>query len=320
MRTLSPSSSAKVAGRTIPLALFGMPLGLAGLAGAWTATVALGAPVWPAEVLYAASSALWLILGALYFSGGLRRRGTFRADVTHPVGGPFVAVIPLIAVLLAAHYTKYDFTVFGWICGAAIAALAVVMARLIAHWLNGGVELASLHGGYFIPVVAGPNVASIGFSTLGMHDAAIASVGAGIFFWIAITAAMIVRMVSGADVPVALKPGTAGFLAATATTNLAWLLAHPTAVDTTQQMLTGVLVIMLLVQGFLITEYGKLRFGQSWWIFTFPLASTANYALHWLDLTRVAGWQFWSWLVLAVVTAFVLYVAARTVSRAVRPA
>jgi tellurite resistance protein len=297
----------------IPLALFGIPLGIAGLAGGWTAaSLELDAPTWPAEALYGASSALWIVLIVLYAAGAARHRGTFLADIMHPATGTFASLIPLVAILLAVHYSQYAFTVFAGICVLGIAILAIVAAQLIARWLRGQVELNSFHGGYFIPVVAGPNIASIGFSAIHEHQAAIAALGAGLFFWVAITAAVIIRMAGGDELPVGMKPGMAAFLAATATTNLAWLFAHPGGVDEMQQILTGVLVLMLLVQFFLLGEYGKLRFSLSWWIFTFPLASTTNYAVRWMSLTRIPGWNTWSWCVLAATTIFILYISART--------
>ncbi|MBT2523168.1 hypothetical protein J7E80_19795 [Arthrobacter sp. ISL-28] len=77
------------------LSRFGVPLGLAGLGGAWSAaTSSLGSPMWPEEILYGAASFLWLILTALYVFRGLRRKGAFRADLRHELAGPFASFIP----------------------------------------------------------------------------------------------------------------------------------------------------------------------------------------------------------------------------------
>ncbi|MCC9157910.1 TDT family transporter [Streptomyces parvulus] len=294
---------------------FGIPLGLAGLAGAWSAAaLELHAPAWPAELLYAGSSVLWIALTTAYAAAKIRHRGAFRADLIHPVAGPFTTLIPLVAILLTAHYAQYAFTPFAWLCGAAITTLALLTARLLARSINGDVQLNAFHAGYFIPLAAGPNIVSIALSSMHQHQASLAAAGAGLFFWVAMTTAMLIRAISGDRTPADLKPGTAAFLAAAATTNLAWLIAHSGRLQETQQLLTGVLVVMVLAQVFLLPEYRRLRFTQAWWIFTFPLAATANYTVRWMAAAHVPGWNIWAWSALLLATAFILYVAVRTVS------
>jgi tellurite resistance protein len=47
------------------LSRFGIPLGLAGLGGGWSAArSSLGSPMWPEEILYGEANSLWLILTA----------------------------------------------------------------------------------------------------------------------------------------------------------------------------------------------------------------------------------------------------------------
>ena len=89
------------------LSRFGVPLGLAGLGGAWSAArSSLGSPIWPEEILYGTATALWLVLTVTYVFRGLRRKGTFRSDLKHEVAGPFASFIPLIGILLSSHYTS----------------------------------------------------------------------------------------------------------------------------------------------------------------------------------------------------------------------
>lgn len=298
--------------RTVTLSLFGVPLGFAGFGGAWAAAAQkLDGPQWPGEILFAIGSVLWAAFTVIYVVNGIRKKGVFRGDLTHPGAGPFSAYIPLIAVLLAAHYTEIDTAVFSVLCWISASALAIVAAQLIALWLSGSVSLNSVHPGYFIPVVAGANVVSIGFSTTGAHEAALAAFGAGLFFWLVIGVVVIVRLFIGGGFPTALKPSMSGFLAASATSNLAWLVSHPGGNDDAQTLLMGVLVVMILVQVVLIPVYVKVPFGLSWWIFTFPLASTANFAVRWLALSD--GQEMTAWAILAIASAFFLYVVLRSI-------
>ncbi|MCF4123359.1 hypothetical protein L1785_20540 [Antribacter sp. KLBMP9083] len=157
--------------------------------------------------------------------------------------------------------------------------VALIAARLAAHWISGGLSGAeALHGGYFPPVVAGPFIASIGLSSVGLHALALYAFGAGLFFWLTLGTAVMYRHISGGEVPDSATPTLAAFLAAAATASIAWLVAHPGPgpLDDPQSLLTGVLFIMLFVQIALISRYRRMKFGMQYWVFTFPVASTSN--------------------------------------------
>lgn len=302
------------------LSRFGIPLGLAGLGGSWSAArSSLGAPIWPEEILYGAASCVWLILTALYVFRGLRRKGAFKADLRHEVAGPFASFIPLVGILLSSHYSQYLPPWGAWLCMGFSAALAIVAAQLLAHWVTGGVSMQSIHPGYLLPVSAGAFVASIGFSSIHAHDAAMAAFGIGAFFWLVMGTVVTVRLMSGGEVPAAAKIGLSAYLAAPATANIAWMVSHPGPVGAVQLGLTGVLLFMVLMQVMLVPEYRKLPFTQMFWVFTFPVGATANYAVRWLATTDLPGREIYAWTILGLATAFTLVIAARTVSAPIAP-
>lgn len=302
------------------LSRFGIPLGLAGLGGGWSAArSSLGSPMWPEEILYGAASALWLILTAVYVFRGLRRKGAFRADLRHEVAGPFASFIPLVGILLSSHYSQYLPPWGAWLCVGFIAALAIVAAQLLAHWVTGGVSMQSIHPGYLLPVVPGFFVASIGFSSIHARDAAMAAFGIGAFFWLVVGTVVTVRLMTGGELTAAAKTGLSAYLAAPATANIAWMLSHPGPVGAVQLGLTGVLVIMALTQVMLLPEYRKLPFTQMFWVFTFPVGATANYSIRWLATTGLPGREIYAWTILGLATAFTLVIAARTVPTAIAP-
>ncbi|SDK76900.1 tellurite resistance protein [Arthrobacter sp. ov407] len=297
----------------LPLSLFGVPLGLAGLGAGWSAARAtLGAPAWPEEVLYGAASATWLILTTIYLLRGLRRKGAFRADRRHQIAGPFASFIPLVGILLSAHYSEYLPALGMWVCVAFIAALTVVATQLFAHWITGGVSMQAIHPGYFLPVVAGSFVASIGFSSIHAHDAALAAFGIGAFFWLVVGTVVTVRLMTAGALPPAAKTGLSAYLAAPATASVAWMVSHPGPMGALQLGLTGVLIIMLLMQLFLIGEYRKLPFSPLFWVFTFPVATTANYAVRWFAAANLPGRETYAWIALALATAFIMAIALRS--------
>ena len=304
----------------LALSRFGVPLGLAGLGGGWSAArSSLGSPMWPEEILYGAASSLWLILTAVYVFRGLRRKGVFRADLRNEVVGPFTSFIPLVGILLSSHYSQYLPPWGAWLCMGFIAALAIVAAQLLAHWVTGGVSMQSIHPGYLLPVVPGFFVASIGFSGIHARDAAMAAFGIGAFFWLVIGTVVTVRLMTGGGLTAAAMTGLSAYLAAPATANIAWMLSHPGPVGAVQLSLTGVLVIMALTQVMLLPEYRKLPFTQMFWVFTFPVSATANYSIRWLATTDLPGREIYAWTILGLATAFTLVIAARTVPTAIAP-
>ncbi|CAN5414912.1 hypothetical protein BH09ACT1_BH09ACT1_09430 [soil metagenome] len=301
------------------LGLFGIPLGLAGMGGGWVGAIALlDAPRWPTEVFYALSAALWTAFTVTYLWQGFLRAGRFRDDLTHPATGPFTAFIPAVAILLSSHYAQYLPAVGKWATVGFVAILAIIAAQLVAHWLSGSIAMDSLHGGYFVPVVAGPFIASIGLTTVGLHEAALVIFGAGIFFWLTFGTIVMGRQITGSPLPASVAPALSAFLAAPASAGVAWIISHPGPMDEVQDLLTGVLFIMLFVQLVLINQYRKLRFGLQFWIFTFPVASTTNYLVRWLAASDFAGWRAWAWSILGVSTAFVAVIGIASIVTIVR--
>src|SRR4051812_18917076 len=100
--TLAP---VKAPSWALPISLFSIPLGLAGLGGAWAAATQLpGAPAWPAAVAFGLATAVFAAFTLSYLAGTFRPGAGFHVDLRHPLLGPLTAYLPVIAILLIAHY------------------------------------------------------------------------------------------------------------------------------------------------------------------------------------------------------------------------
>lgn len=296
------------------LGMFAVPLGVAGVGGVWqTARSTLSAPAWPAELMFAISATLWAVLTASYVVGGLRQSGTFTADRQSAIYGPFAAYIPVIGILLAAHYVQYARAAGRAAVAAFVFALAVIAAQLLAHWLSGNLPKATFHPGYYLPVVAGAFIASIGLSVSGWHAAAQSAFGVGVFFWLTINTLIFNRLFTGAPLPDAIKPSMSVLVAPPAIAGLSWIALTDERMDSVCFALLGVLLMMVLVQLMFLNVYVRLPFTMSFWAFTFPVAAAANFAMHWLHAERFDLWRAWSWTLVGVATAFALAVAAGSV-------
>ena len=95
-------------GPRVPPTLFGIVLGIAGLAGAWQPAVPLlGTAQAVPDALRVLDAALWLVLVGAYLAQGPR---IVAADLRDPVLSPFVPASALTAMLLAAALAKDAFT------------------------------------------------------------------------------------------------------------------------------------------------------------------------------------------------------------------
>jgi tellurite resistance protein len=89
--------------------LFGVSFGTAGVAQAWTlAHSTVGAPDWPADVLWIAASAAWLLILVAYLRN-VTSQGRLRTELHNTTTAPFTALVPVVAMLLGvelSHYAK----------------------------------------------------------------------------------------------------------------------------------------------------------------------------------------------------------------------
>jgi tellurite resistance protein len=83
-------------------------------------------------------------------------------------------------------------------------------------------------------------------------------------------------------------------------------------------VLGGYAVLMALAQLRLIPVYRRLSFTPGAWSFTFAYAAATAYALIWLIITRPPGTTGYAIAVIVLLTAFISWIAFRTVVLAVR--
>lgn len=304
----------------LPISLFSIPLGLAGLGGAWTAAAGLlGAPTWPSSVAFGAATLVFAAFTLSYLTGTFRPgTGGFHLDLRHPLLGPLTAYLPVIAILLLAHYAAILGAAAAWLIWFAVAGLALNAAALFARWLKQPLDRDAMHPGYFLPVTAGAFIAAIGFVSVGFHGAAVAVFGVGIYFWLLLGAVITARLFFGTAMPLPLKPVLSILLSPPGTASVAWFAITGGAIDDLQAAIGGVTLFMLLVQLFFVRDYLRLPFSTQFWVFTFPLAVLGNIGVRWAAGVRFAGWQVAGWAALTVSTVLILAILAASLRMGTR--
>jgi tellurite resistance protein len=303
-------------GRRVPPSLFGIALGIAGLAEAWHAAVPLlGTAQAIPGALSILDAALWLVLVGAYLAQGPR---IVLADLRDPVLSPFVSASALTAMILAASLAKDAFTAGRVLVIVFLAVTIGLGGWLTGQWMTGGIEPDSVHAGYFLPTAAGGLIGADAAAQVHLHALAEASFGIGIISWVLLGSTILNRLFSRPALPSALVPTMAIELGIPAVAGSAYFAVAGQTVSFAACVLGGYAVLMALVQVRLIPVYRRLSFTPGAWSFTFAYSAAAAYALTWLAIKKPPGTTGYAIAVIVVLTAFVSWIAVRTVVLAVR--
>jgi tellurite resistance protein len=303
-------------GPRVPPNLFAIALGIAGLAQAWHAAVAvLGTPQAVPDALNVLDATLWLVLAGAYLAQGPR---IVLADLRDSVLSPFVSASALTAMLLAAALARDAFAAGRVLVVVFLAATIALGGWLTGQWMTGGIEPDSVHPGYFLPTAAGGLIGANAAVEVHLHALAEASFGIGVICWFLLGSVIMYRLFTRPALPSALVPTMAIELGIPAVAGLAYFAVAGQTVSLVARVLGGYAVLMALVQVRLIPVYRRLSFTPGSWSFAFAYAAAGADALVWLAITKPPAATGYAIVVIALLTAFVSWIAFRTVILAVR--
>ncbi|RLP91274.1 TDT family transporter [Micromonospora sp. CV4] len=304
----------------VPPTVFGIPFGLAGLAGSWGVAAGKGnAPTWVGDALLALAAVVWLAATAGYVAYTLSVRRALVADLLDPALAPFASLavitpMPLAAQGLAPHHL-----------GAARIVVDVFLvltvlfgAWITGQWIYGPLDLDRVHPGYFLPTVAGGLVASASAAAVGQRLLSLLMLGLGLVCWLVIGSLTLHRLFFRPPLPPALIPTLAIEVAPPALAAVALFALNGARTDLVVSLVTGYGLLMVLTQVRLLPAYLSLSFVPTFWAFTFPFAAVATTTLHWIADTRPSGHRVYAYLVLAAITVLIGGIAVRTVVAAAR--
>lgn len=305
--------------RKLPPNLFGIPFGLAGLAGAWHyAGVRDLVPTAVGDVLALVGAVAWVTITVAY-ARALRRPGALVEDLTHPIAGPFLSlalIAPLVLVVTGVVPHAPD---LGRVLVDVLAVAIVVLGGwYTGQWIYAPIQPAQLHPGYFLPTVAGGLLAAAGAASVGQQRFAEVLLGYGLICWLILGSIILGRLLVGPSLPTPLLPTLAIEVAPAAVATQAYLAVRGEAIDPLVAVFAGYGLLMVLAQVRLLPVYGRLGFAPSIWAFTFSWAAVVTAGLHWLAILKPAGWRVWAYVLLGAVTLLIGAIAWRTVVAMVR--
>jgi tellurite resistance protein len=303
-------------GPRVPPNMFGIALGIAGLAQAWNVAVPLlGTPQAVPDALNILDAAVWLVLVSAYLVQGPR---VIMADLHDPVLSPFLSAAALTAMLLSAALAREVFAAGRVLVIVGLVVTAGLGGGLTGQLMTGGAETDSVHPGYFLPTAAGGLIGANVAAQVHLHALAEASFGIGVICWILSASMILNRLFSRPALPPALIPTMAIEFGIPAVAGLAYFAVAGQAVSFMACALGGYAVLMGLVQVRLIPVFRRLSFTVAFWSFAFAYAAAAGDGLLWLAIKKPSGATGYAVAVIALLTAFVSWIAFRTVVLAVR--
>ncbi|WP_433053469.1 hypothetical protein [Dactylosporangium sp. CS-033363] len=299
--------------------MFGIAYGVGGLAGCWGYAAMLGiAPVVVSDVLCVLTAVIWLAVLAAYLPQVARRPGGWGAELADPVQGPFVALIPIVGMLVGIGLMRHERTAGQWLFGVFAAATILLVGLMVGQWVTGGVPIDKLHPGYVLPTVAGGLVGAIGAELAGWTGLARVLFGFGLISWLVIESVLVARLWFRPPLPPPLQPTLAIHVAPPALAGLSYLAITHGRVDAVAFMLAGYTVLAVLIQVRLFGLYRHLHFSSSLWAYAFPYAAVATFALHWIDYVHPPGYGIWAWVVILAISALVVALAVETTAALAR--
>jgi tellurite resistance protein len=303
----------------IPVNLFGIPFGLAGLGEVW---VILGAehhaPTVVGEIVLLVAAATWAVILAAYlghlFLATPSAWAAFAADLLDPVTAPFASLALIVPIIAASGgLAPHAATPARVITDVFIALTVLLGGWFVGQWIYGPVDLDRFHPGYFLPTVAGGLIAAEGAALVGQHRLAQVLFGLGLICWLVLGSVILGRLLFRPLLPPPLQPTLAIEVAPAAVASLAWFAIHGERIDTVIALLGGYGTLMVLAQLRLLPAYLRLTFMPTFWAFTFSWAAVAAAGIVWLNATRPAGYRIWQYVLAAAITAFIGGIAVRTI-------
>ena len=302
-----------------PTAAFAAVMGMASVGLAWRfAALSLGAPALIGETILGLATLVFVVLAGLFLRKVLLASDLVRKEYADAASSSYFGTIVIAVSLLAYAAIPYSRTLGTVLWAIAAISGAGLMLALLANWIVDDVKIAQITPLWFIPVVGNATTAYAA-SALGYHEIGIASFAFAVLCWLTIQPLVFYRLNFAEPLPARAAP------------SLALLVSSPAVLATAWYDLTGgggivfsILVFKALFLAALVVRLRKMArgigFSVSAWAYTFPAGALAGALLRYHVAVPGTATAILAVLGLALATAIVAYVAARSTVDLLRPA
>jgi len=301
--------------------LFGIPMGLLGLAGTW-ARLGRPTPEAPSGVatmsmaIAALGALIWAVLCVLWLAKWLRHHEQVHGMWRHPLQGSFLALVPVSTLLVVTYYAPLSAGT-PWresalaLLGAALLLQLAIAWQVVSQLTTGRITAELVTPALYLPPVAGGFVGAMALQALGFHGWAVLLFGIGLGGWALLEARILHRLFAG-PLPLALRPTLGLEMAPTSVGALTLALLWP-------ELPADVLLVALGIgTGPVLAVLSRWRwwteapFSPGFWSFSFPIAAYAGVVV---EAVHRGGWSVAvAWLATLLATAVIGYLALRTLA------
>ena len=299
----------------IAAANFGIPLGLAGLAGSWRAAhAAWSIPALPGELLFALAGAAWLFISLLYAWKWLAAREAACAEARHPVQCCFIGLGGVATLIIAQGLIPYSrLGAFGLCALGASFTLGFGIWRTGRLW-QGDRKAEATTPVLYLPLVAGGLVTAATLGALGLRQWAALAFGGAFFSWLAIESVVLHRLYTVAEMPAPLRPTLGIVLAPPAVGALAYLATGGDPWSIIPQALVGYAMLLALLLARLWPWIAQQPFSLSYWGLTFGVTALPTALIRMSIASPSRSFEDLGFMLFLVANVIVAFIAVRTLA------
>jgi tellurite resistance protein len=260
----------------VPAGMFGIVLGVSGLAGDWRLANALwGLPSNVGEMINACAIVIWAVLIALFAAKWLFAREAALEEARHPIHCCFIGLAGVATMLVARGVLPYSRGLALVLFGLGVTfSMAFALWRTGTLW-RGGRDPATTTAVLYLPTVAACLVSALVMGALGMNEWAQLAFGAGLLSWLAIESVLVQRLLTAPEMAPALRPSLGIILAPPAVGCAAYLSITTGPPDMLANALLGYCLLQVLVLLRILPWIMKQPFATSYWATTFGTTALA---------------------------------------------
>lgn len=294
--------------------LFGISLGILGLAGTWLRMKPLIGDVAGAvySALLAVGAAVLAVVLVLWAVKTVRHFDIVRQEWVQPVQGPLLALLPVSTLLLVTLLAPFDAAGRAAAITIVLAAIAMQFAiawQVVARLSTGRMPGELVTPALYLPIVPGGMVGAMALDAAGFPGWAALLFGTGIGGWALLEARILHQLFAG-PLPPAVRPTLGIEMAPASVSTLAAAALWPQLPAEALMVALGVAcgpVIAVLTRWRWWTD---VPFSVGFWSFSFPVAALAAAVV---EAVRRGGWPTSvAWIAVAIASAIVLFLAVRT--------
>ncbi|MYM95527.1 dicarboxylate transporter/tellurite-resistance protein TehA [Duganella vulcania] len=264
----------------VPVAFFGMAVGVLALSQAWLVAGRLWPDMaHPSHWLGAAGLLIWAVLLLAYLCKWWARRDAALAELYDPVISSLATLGPISTMLASVALLAWSRP-----AGLALWAAALAWQMVLGLWIygrfwKGGHPPANVTAAVYLPAVGQNLVAGMSSAAFGCSELGVLFFGAGMFSWLALESMILGRAATHTPLPEAQRPLLGIQLAPAVVAGVCYTSLRPESADFFVQMLLGYGLYQAALALRLLPWIMQQRFAPSYWSFSFGVAALANLTL-----------------------------------------